>query len=182
MPAPPRPATTGERRRRPPNPAPCIEASSPVCPRIAEGLKYKHHRRYAPVLGFRPFGAHQLRRSAPAARASSPLGDFARRELGLDCRGTTDHVLAQRAPGRPVGSSQRAGASSGFGTWVNAGTETSSWRRRATRSASCGLRRIRCRWSCGCTRCIRRPGRPGRRAADVPRLGKPAACWFRRCR
>jgi hypothetical protein len=29
---------------------------------------------------------HQLRHSAPAARASSPLGDFARRELGKDCR------------------------------------------------------------------------------------------------
>jgi hypothetical protein len=26
--------------------------------------------------------AHQLRRSAPAARASSPLGDFARRDRG----------------------------------------------------------------------------------------------------
>src|SRR6266545_1220156 len=34
-------------------------------------------------LGFRLCGAHQLRHFAPAARASSPLGDFARRAGGM---------------------------------------------------------------------------------------------------
>src|SRR6476660_219745 len=53
------------------------------------------HRRFARSAGSTPHGVIPLRRFAPAARASSPLGDFARREL-YGARGSRDLWVATR--------------------------------------------------------------------------------------
>ena len=115
-----------------------------------------------PLRGITPGGVIPLRGFAPAARASSPLGDFARRERGWQCLRESHHVGAPFPSDSPL-----------MGRWFGpggkpAGLSMNIVERRAHCRARCSARGGRGRDS-KCSGAI--SSGSGRRT--VPRQGGP---------